>query len=332
MPEQHCIVLAAFDTLAPLNMFSYTEEQMSRKFEPVQLGSIELFCKAAELGSFTAAAEALGVTPASVSRSIRRLEARLGVRLFVRTTRSVRLTGDGELYRMECQQALNQIAEAEHILSGKQSTPKGLLRISVGTVYAHHRLVPLLPGFMAAYPDVEVELNVANRNIDFVEEGYDLAIRLGEPQDSGLVARKLEDAGVGVFASPAYLRRRGRPRTLDELGAHDLIQFVLPSTGRPMPWVFRGQDGLDIDYVFKSRQRVHEDVLAGLRWAVAGGGLFQIYHFVAQEAVAAGHLVEVLQEASGRSRPFHVLYPHNRHLSVRVRVFIQYVLDALNSE
>lgn len=300
-----------------------------RHFEPVQLGSIELFCKAAELGSFTAAAKVLGVTPPSVSRSIQRLEARLGVRLFIRTTRSVSLTSDGELYHTECQRALDQIANAERVLTGERNAPRGLLRISVGTVYGHHRLVPLLPAFMARYPEVEVELNVTNRNIDFVEDGYDLAIRLGEPPDSNLVARKLEDATVGVFASPAYLQRRGRPRTLQDLATHDLIQFIRPSTGRPMPWALRGPDGNDIDHVFESRQRVHEDVLAGFGWALAGGGLFQIYHFVAQEAVSAGRLVEVLQEAGGRSRPFHVLYPQNRHLSARVRVFIDYMLGAV---
>lgn len=304
---------------------------MSRQFDPVQLGSIELFCKAAELGSFTAAAELLGVTPASVSRSISRLETRLGVRLFTRTTRSVRLTSDGELYRTECQQALEQIAEAERAITGQQSEPKGVVRVSVGTIYGHHRLVPLLPGFMASYPGVEVELNVSNRNIDFVEDGYDLAIRLGEPRDSRLVARKLEEATVGVFGAPDYLRRRGTPRTLEELAAHDLIQFVLPSTGRPMPWIFRSAAGEDIDFSFKSRQRVHEDVLAGVGWAIAGGGLFQVYHFVAREAVRAGQLIEVMQGAGGRSRSFHVLYPQNRHMSARVRAFVDYLSKAVGA-
>ena len=294
----------------------------------MQLGSIELFCKAAELGSFTSAAKALGLTPASVSRSIRRLEIRLGVRLFNRTTRSVRLTPGGELYHAQCQQALEQIVEAERTLTGHQTKPKGLVRVSVGTVYGHHRVVPMLPGFMAAYPDVVVELNVSNRNIDFIEDGYDLAIRLGEPRDSRLVSRKLEEATVGVFGSPAYLKHRRRPRTLDELNHHDLIQFIRPSTGRPMPWIFRSREGQNLEFSFKSRQRVHEDVLAGLGWAIAGGGLFQIYHFVAREAVKAGQLVEVMQEWSGRSRPFHVLYPQNRHLSARVRAFIEHLAKA----
>lgn len=304
---------------------------MARQFDPVQLGSIELFCKAAELGSFTAAAEMLGVTPASVSRSISRLETRLGVRLFTRTTRSVRLTSDGLLYHAECQQALEQIAEAERAITGQQRQPKGVVRVSVGTLYGHHRVVPLLPGFMAAYPGVEVELNVSNRNVDFVEDGYDLAIRLGEPRDSGLVARKLEEPTVGVFGSPDYLARRGTPQTLDDLATHDLIQFVLPSTGRPMPWLLRNEAGEDIDFTFKSRQRVHEDVLAGVGWAAAGGGLFQIYHFVAEPAVRAGQLVEVMPRAGGRSRPFHVLYPQNRHLSARVRAFVDYLAGAVGA-
>ncbi|KDB53463.1 bacterial regulatory helix-turn-helix, lysR family protein [Sphaerotilus natans subsp. natans DSM 6575] len=311
------------------NYVHYLDEQMARTFDPVQLGSIELFCKAAELGSFTGAAEALGLTPASVSRSIGRLEARLGVRLFNRTTRSVKLTAGGELYHAQCQQALEQIAEAERALTGQQAEPKGLVRVSVGTVYGHHRVVPLLPGFMAAFPGVEVELNVSNRNVDFVEDGYDLAIRLGEPRDSRLVSRKLEEATVGIFGAPAYLRRRGEPGTLDELRQHDLIQFVLPSTGRPMPWILRTPEGEDLDFGFRSRQRVHEDVLAGVGWAVAGGGLFQIYHFVAHAAVQAGQLVEVMAGHGGRSRPFHVLYPQNRHLSARVRAFVDYLAEAV---
>ena len=302
---------------------------MTRTFDPVQMGSIELFCRAAELGSFTAAAEAVGITPAAVSRSISRLEARLGVRLFVRTTRSIRLTSDGEVYRVECQQALDQIAEAERAITGQQRVAKGLLRISVGTVYGHHRLVPLLPRFTTLYPGIEIELNLSNRNIDFVEDGYDLAIRLGEPRDSRLVARKLEDASLGVFASPDYLKRKGTPKKVADLRDHELIQFVLPSTGRPMAWIFKDSEGRDVDFAFKSRQRVNDDVLGCVAWARAGGGLFQIYHFVAQEAVRSGHLVEVLKQAGARARPFYILYPQNRHLSARVRAFADFLVDSV---
>ncbi len=300
---------------------------MARVFDPVQLGSIELFCKAAELGSFTGAAEALGLTPAAVSRSIGRLEARLGVRLFVRTTRSIRLTDDGELYRTQCQQALEQIAEAERALSGHQQVPSGVLRISAPTTYAHHRLMPLLPPFMERFPKVTVEINISNRNIDFVEDGYDLAIRHGTLPESRLIARKLEEASLGVFAAPEYLQRRGTPKTLAELKTHDCIQFVLPSTGRPMAWIFKDA-GADVDFTFSSRHRVHEDVLGCVNWARAGGGLFQTYDFIARDAVRRGELAEVLRGYRGRSRPFSIIYPPNRHLSARVRAFVGYLGEA----
>ncbi len=299
---------------------------MTRHFEPVQLGTIELFCKAAELGSFTAAAEALGLTQGAVSRSIARLEERLGVRLFQRSTRSVRLTDDGELYRSQCQQALDQIAEAERAITGHQAEPAGTLRISAPTTYGNFRLMPWLPRFSARFPKVAVEVDISNRNVDLVEDGYDLAIRLGEPKDSRLIARKLEDATMGVFASPAYLERAGTPASLDDLRRHACIQFVLPSTGRPMPMIFR-EGGRDIDFPFTSRQRVRDDVLAAVTWARAGGGLFQIYHYIAQEFVARGELVEVLQPFNGRSRPFSVLYPQNRHLSARVRAFVDFLAE-----
>lgn len=302
---------------------------MNRTFDPVQLGSIELFCKAAELGSFTAAAEALGLTPAAVSRSISRLETRLGVRLFVRTTRQIRLTDDGELYRAQCQQALEQIAEAERTITGNQQVPSGVLRISAPTTYAHYRLLSLLPGFTAAYPMIDIELDISNRNIDFIEEGYDLAIRLGEPRDSRVIARRLEDATVGVFASPAYLKRHGTPRTLEDLGKHDCIQFVLPSTGRAVPWIFKDRSGGDVDFSFRGRQRVHGDVLGCINLARAGGGICQSYHFIAKEALERGELVEILRTAGGRSRPFSILYPQNRHMSARVRAFVDFLMHTV---
>lgn len=299
---------------------------MSRTFDPIQLGSIELFCKAAELASFSAAARAAGVTPAAVSRSVGRLEQRLGVRLFVRSTRQIKLTDDGALYFEQCRQALRQINDAELILAGTQVNPSGLLRISTPTTYAHYRLLPLLPKFMALYPDVSVELQISNRNIDFIEDGYDLAIRLGNTPDSRLIARKLEDARLGVFASTAYLEKYGIPNNLEELVRHQCIQFILPSTGRSMPWDFQ-QDGQDIDFAFDARVKVSEDVLGCVNYAIAGGGLFQTYDFIVQKNLERGELHEVLQHYSGRVRRFNLLYPQNRHLSMRVRCFVDFLLN-----
>ncbi len=298
---------------------------MSRSFDPVQLGSIEMFCKAAELQGFTAAAQVLGVTAAAVSRSVGRLEERLGAKLFTRTTRLMRLTEEGRAYFEQCRQALAQIENAERAINGSQAEPAGLLRISMPTTYGHYRVLPTLPQFMALYPKVKVEMDLSNRNIDFVEDGYDLAIRAGTPTDSRLVARKLEDASFGIFAAPEYLARRGTPQTPDQLQDHDCIEFVLPSTGRGLPWVFR-QDGQDIDLAVQSRASMQGDVLGCLTYAMGGGGLLQAYHFVAQRHVQSGALVEVMQPFGGRSRPFSILYPHNRHLSAKVRAFVGFLL------
>ncbi len=298
---------------------------MSRSFDPVQLGSIEMFCKAAELQGFTAAAHALGVTAAAVSRSVGRLEERLGAKLFTRTTRLMRLTEEGRAYFEQCRQALAQIENAERAINGSQAEPAGLLRISMPTTYGHYRVLPRLPQFMAQYPKVKVELDLSNRNIDFVEDGFDLAIRAGTPVDSRLVARKLEDATFGIFAAPQYLARRGTPQTPAQLQDHDCIEFVMPSTGRGLPWVFR-QDGQDSDVVVQSRVSLQGDLLGCMSYAIGGGGLLQAYHFVAQRHVQSGALVEVLQAFAGRSRSFSILYPHNRHLSAKVRAFVGFLL------
>jgi DNA-binding transcriptional LysR family regulator len=301
---------------------------MSNNVSAVQLGSIQLFCKAAELESFTSAAGALNVTPAAVSRSVRRLEERLGVRLFARTTRQIRLTDQGRLYYEQCRQALTQIEEAECAITGHQQIPAGIVRISVPTTYGHYRVLPLLPKFRARYPDITLEIHISNRNIDFVEEGYDLAIRLGKQQDSGLVARKLEEATLGVFATPGYLKQRGVPQDLDDLHQHECIQFVLPSTGRAMPWIFK-KNGADMDFSFDSHVRCSEDVLGCVTYAKAGGGIFQIFHFIAEEEIKKGELVEILLPFGGRSRPFSILYQQNRHLSAKVRAFVDFMVAEL---
>lgn len=304
---------------------------MRRHFEDVLVGSIELFCAAAEHGSFTAAANAVGVTPAAVSRSVSRLEARLGARLFVRTTRQVSLTEDGRRYFEQCRQALTQLIDAERALTGLQSMPSGVLRISVPTTYGHHRILPLLPKFRLLYPQVRVDVHVSNRNIDFVDEGYDLAIRARESADSSFVARKLEDAELVVVAAPAYLAWSGIPDSIASLAQHDCINFVLPSTGRPIPWLFR-ENGKLIEVAATGSYCLYEDILAGVTLARSGAGLFQAYRFTIEEDLRTNTLVEVLPAQGGCSRPFSVLYPHGRHLSLKVRSFVDFLLEARSRE
>lgn len=299
---------------------------MTRQFDDVLLGSIELFCLSAETGSFTAAALAAGVTPAAVSRSISRLEKRLGVRLFVRSTRSIRLTEGGKAYHEQCRAALNQLVEAERKLSGEQVQPSGTLRITTPTTYGHHRLLPLLPLFRERYPLIRLQVHIGNRNVDLHEENFDLAIRVRAQPDSTMIARPLEEAPLVVVASPAYLKRAGTPKTLAELERHDCIQFNLPSSGRQIPWLFL-DDGKERELVLSGNYSCQEDVLGGVTLAKAGAGLFQTYRFIVEKELAEGSLVEVLQAHGGRSRPYSLVYPHSRLLASRVRVFIDFMIE-----
>lgn len=303
---------------------------MNRQFGDVMLGSIELFCLSAELESFTAAAAMAGLTPAAVSRAVSRLEERLQVRLFVRTTRKIRLTDGGRAYFAQCRQALNQLTEAQRELTGKQAEPAGVLRISAPTPFGHYRLLPLLPAFRARYPKVQVDAQISNRNVDFTADEFDLAIRARTPPDSGLVARKLMDAELVVVATPGYLRQAGTPQTLEDLARHECMQFVLPSSGLTIPWIFR-RDGADVDLSVQGGYSCNEDVLALVTLARAGAGLAQVYRFTVEEALKAGTLVEVLQPYGGRSRPFSVIYPGGRHMPLRVRVFIDFLVDELRA-
>lgn len=300
---------------------------MHRQFDDLLLGSIELFCLAAEAGSFTAAANTAGVTPAAVSRSISRLEKRLGVRLFVRSTRSIRLTEGGRDYFEQCRGALNQLVEAERRIAGEQVQPSGTLRISAPTTYGHYRLLPLLPALREKFPLLRFEVQIGNRNVDFREDNFDVAIRFRTQPDSTLVSRHLEDAELVVVASPAYLQRAGRPQTLEDLQHHECIQFDLPSSGRPITWLFV-EDGRERDvHSAPGRYLCTEDVLAGVTLAKAGAGLFQTYRFVVERELADGTLTEVLQAFAGRSRPVSLIYPHGRSLPSRVRVFVEFLAE-----
>ncbi|MFM0271757.1 LysR family transcriptional regulator [Paraburkholderia aspalathi] len=303
---------------------------MQRQFDDLLVGSIELFCLAAELGSFTVAANAASVTPAAVSRAVARLEERLGARLFVRTTRQIRLTDVGSRYFEQCRLALSHLVDAEREATGQQTTPAGVLRISMPTPYGHYRVLPLLADFHERYPEVTVETHLSNRNIDFADEPFDLAIRGRTPRDSSLIARKLEDAETVVVASPTYLRKAAKLETPDDLINHNCIQFELPSTGRNLPWVFNRDGELD-EITTHGRHGSSGDALAGVTLARHGAGVFHTYRFIVEKDIADGTLKEMLKPYGGCSRPFILLYPHGRHLSSRVRCFVDFLMEKLGA-
>jgi DNA-binding transcriptional LysR family regulator len=246
----------------------------------------------------------------------------------MRTTRQVRLTDVGQRYYDQCRQALGQLSEAEREASGQQLEPSGLVRLSLPTSYGHYRVLPLLPAFSRRYPDIEIEVSLSNRNIDFTDEGFDLAVRGRTPPDSGLVARKLEDAGLLIAASPSYLKRHRAPRAPEDLARHDCIQFVLPSSGQVVPWLLQ-REGRIIEWTTDGRLRCADDILAPITLARAGAGLVQTYRFLVEDDLHEGRLVEVLAEHAGASRPFSLIYPANRHMPLRVRVLIDFLVGAL---
>lgn len=292
---------------------------MSRKFD--YLGDVEVFITVVEHGSFTAAAVVLSTTPSVLSRAVSRLEARLGRQLLQRTTRRVGLTEAGRVYLEQARSAFALLDDAEREGRGQEGDLTGRVRMSVPTTYGHYRLPPLLARFAQHYPRVQVELNITNRNVDLIAEGFDLAIRLGQLPDSGLVARKLEDAALLLVASPDYLHRMGSPQTLEELHRHTCLPFIMPRTGRIAPWVFRDEER-DIDWLPGSTIEISDDVLGVVSLAEQGMGICQSYEFIVRDRIQRGQLVEVLPHLRGRSRLFSVLFAPHRRQSAATRAMI----------
>ncbi|MDB5869417.1 MAG: LysR family transcriptional regulator [Polaromonas sp.] len=253
------------------------------------------------------------------------------MRLFTRTTRQIRLTEAGRAYFEQARQALGQLVEAEREATGRQLKPAGQLRISLPTPYGHYRVLPLLPAFRALYPAVEVEVHLSNRNVNFSDEGYDLAIRGRAQPDSNLVARKLEDAELVVVAAPCYLQRAGTPASLEALHQHECIQFLLPRSGQKIAWLFN-QDDEPLEVATPGGYCCSEDLLGCVTLARNGAGLLQTYRFIVEEDLHLGKLQEVLQAFKGRSRPFSLIYPNGRHLPLRVRLFIDFLAEKLKSK
>ncbi len=303
---------------------------MNHPLKRMMFSSVEMFCVVAEYESFSKAALHAGVSPAAVSRSIARLEKHLATPLFVRTTGQVRLTTQGKIYFDECKQALNQILEAEQQLKNQTQQPSGLIRISAPTPYGHYRILPLLAKFSQQYPSIQVDVQLTNKNVDFTAEGYDLAIRGRQFADSNLIARQLEQAELIVVASPEYLKQFGTPQSLEDLQHHQCIQFVLPSTGKNVPWLFNSNQQI-IEYQSAGNIRCLDDILGTVTLAKHSAGLLQTYRFIVENELKNGDLIEVLSEFSGTSRPFSLLYPSKKYESFHIRVFIDFLLKELKS-
>jgi DNA-binding transcriptional LysR family regulator len=292
---------------------------MARQFD--HMADVEAFVTIVDKGTISAAAVVLGTTPSVLSRAVARLETRLGVQLMRRTTRRLSVTEAGLLYLEQARSAFGLIADAERAIQGRGSELSGTIRISAPTTYGHYRLPQVLQRFIDQHPKVMIELSISNRNVDLIDEGYDMAIRQGELADSGLAAKRLGNEEVCLVAAPDYLRRAGTPLTLDDLRRHACLPFTMPSTGRPAPWLLR-MDGSDIDWMAPARMRVTDDVLGVVSLAQQGLGICQTYHFIAEERLRNGQLVEILPALRGRSKPFSLIYPPHRRMSAACRALI----------
>jgi DNA-binding transcriptional LysR family regulator len=282
------------------------------------------FCVAYELCSFSKAARRLGVTPQAVSRSVQRLEETLGLSLFRRTTRVIAPTDAGHLYFRTAQEALRLIERAEASLQEVSEVRSGVVRLSAPTTYGHYRLVPLLAPFRERFPQIELEVHLDNRNVDFKLDEFDLAIRMGTIASGGLIARKLGQFTLGVYASPSYLARYTEPRHPSQLEAHQCIGFVRPSTGRVMPWSFSAGSR---SFTPRATLRCGGDFLGAITLAKVGLGLVQAYDFLVQDELKRGVLVEVLREFRGSTRPFSLIYPSSPEPTPAARVLIEYLRE-----
>lgn len=281
-----------------------------------------------ETGSFAGAARRLGVTPSAVSRRIARLEEELGVALLARTTRSLRLTPDGQAFHDRCVHALRELDEACDALAHAKGRPSGLLRVDTSTNLGRAILGPALPDFLDRHPDVQVHLTLRDQLVDPVAEGVDVLLRIGPLADVNLIARKLGDSRLVRCASPAYLREHGAPRVPADLVRHRCLGYL--DEGRPRPFGFVGDAGPYTQAIDGPCHVNDGEVLK--RLAIAGRGVVALFDFMARDAVASGALVTVLDDHASSAWPIHALYPPNRHLLPKVRVFLDFLVELFRSE
>lgn len=287
----------------------------------MSLEDIEIFVKIVDHNSFSAAAELLRLPKSTVSRRFSHMEENLGVKLLNRTTRQLSLTTIGEAYYGKCLAVMNQLEEANNLLKGLQTNPKGRLRLSIPTELGLFFLKDTITEFLKAYPEIELELELANRMVDLVEEGYDLALRIGSLPDSSLTAVKLGTMRGGIYASPDFLKNRVIPQSPSQLPLLDCIQF---RTTQVHKWVFQGPNNEMIKINPQGRLQVNS-----MRYisdsAADGLGIGAINRSIAAPFVKEGKLVEILQEYKVTFANIFAVYPSRKFLSPNVRTFVDFI-------
>lgn len=283
------------------------------------------FAQTARRGSFAAAARDLAASPSTLAKSVARLEATLGVKLFHRTTRQVSLTADGERLFHRCERVLAEFEDLQADAAGTRAAPSGTLRVDLPIYYGRRFVMPLLARLMREHPALTLDVRLQDGFVDLVRDGIDLAVRMGELRDSTLVARRIDWQRLVMVASPHYLKAHGTPKRLEDLAGHQAVTFRLPSSGRSRPWQLRqGRRGVEIHPA--QHAQVSDTEAVGTA-AMLGMGIAQLPDYVVQEDVARGKLVAVLPNLQPAAMPVSAVVPSGRLVPPRVRV----LLDALET-
>ncbi len=288
---------------------------------------LQIYTRVAELASFTQAADSLGLPKASVSQAVQQLEATLGTRLLLRTTRRVKITQDGQLFYERCKDLLADVDELQSMFQQGAQALRGRLRVDMPSGIARQQVLPRLDEFLAVHPQLEVELSSTDRRVDLVREGFDCVLRIGNLDDSALVARPLGRLTQINCASPAYLAAYGTPHALADLAGHRLVHYVPTLGAKPVGWEYE-QDGEQRRLPMAGALTV-SDTGAYAAACVAGLGLIQAPAIGMRPLIAQGLLSEVLPEWRAPAMPVSLLYVHRRHLPRRVQVFMNWLAELL---
>jgi LysR family transcriptional regulator for bpeEF and oprC len=292
-----------------------------------RLDAMRLFTRIVELRSFSRAADDLALPAATATHTIKQLEKRLGVRLLQRTTRHVCATLDGQAYYDRCLRILADVEETEAGFGNSGVLPRGKLRVNLQGTLARHFILPKLSEFLSRYPDLELDIGMDDRLVDLVREGMDCVLRVGDLADSSMVARRVATLQQVTCATPAYLEKYGVPLTLRDLGTHRAVNFFSPSSGKPFPFVFV-RLGIEEELSLTGVVSV-SNAEAYAFCCEEGMGLIQLPRYHVADQLANGKLVEVLPDWRPPTLPVSALYPHQRQLSPRVRVFVDWLAEAM---
>lgn len=294
------------------------------KREEFDLNEMAIFAHVVEAGSFTGAAKNLELPKSTISRKITQLEERLGVRLIQRTTRSLSLTDTGSAYYNQCARILSEIEEANIAVTQMQSTPSGTLRITAPVLFGSTVLATLVADFIEQHPLLQVDLVLSDQNLDLIQDGIDIAFRVGQLEDSSLIGRYLGDVRGMLCASPEYLKKHAAPTHPDQLLDHNLL-----SAHQWQQWHMTGPNNQEVNINIHKPRVMVNDFASLYTLTLTGAGIAPLPMMIAATAVRAGNLVPILPDWPFDSAPIHALYPSNRHLSAKVRSFVDFIIESV---